>query len=39
MEAYLQAPRILTHPGPEYADASRQFQGIPSIELSPGGRL
>lgn len=26
-------------PGPEYADDKRLFQGIPSIERAPGGRL
>lgn len=26
-------------PGPEYADSARMFQGIPSLERSPGGRL
>jgi hypothetical protein len=26
-------------PGPEYADSRRVFQGIPSIERAPGGRL
>jgi len=26
-------------PGPEYADSKRVFQGIPSIERAPGGRL
>ena len=26
-------------PGPEYADAKRRFQGIPTLEGSPGGRL
>lgn len=38
-EAYLCPPEILTSPGPRYADASRRFQGIPGIELSPNGRL
>lgn len=27
------------NPGPEYADADREFQGIPSIARAPGGRL
>ena len=26
-------------PGPEYETAARQFQGIPGIEITPGGRL
>ena len=26
-------------PGAEYSDESRLFQGIPSIEWAPGGRL
>lgn len=35
----LDPPRINTSPGPEYADANRQFQGIPGIERAPNGRL
>ncbi len=27
------------HPGPEYGPDERKFQGIPSIERAPGGRL
>jgi len=32
-------PKLITNPGPEYAHAARKWQGIPSIEVSPGGRL
>ena len=28
----LQPPPINTHPGPEYDDSTRAFQGIPGIE-------
>ena len=35
----LVAPVLNTAPGPEYASKVRLFQGIPSIERSPGGRL
>jgi len=38
-EAYLQAPRVVTSPGPEYGDEVREFQGIPGIERAPSGRL
>lgn len=32
-------PAVNTAPGPEYADATRMFQGIPTIERAPNGRL
>jgi hypothetical protein len=32
-------PPVNLHPGPEYADNVRKFQGIPSLEQSPRGRL
>lgn len=33
-------PVTVNHdPGPEYADSTRQFQGIPGIERAPNGRL
>lgn len=35
----LTPPAINTAPGPEYADSTRCFQGIPSIERAPSGRL
>ena len=35
----LTMPYIIRNPGPEYADAKRMFQGIPSIAVAPGGRL
>ena len=38
-DTYLHPPRIVTSPGPEYADESRKFQGIPGLELGPSGRL
>ncbi|MCX5662484.1 MAG: sialidase family protein [Planctomycetota bacterium] len=31
--------RLVAHAGPAYASRGRQFQGIPGIERSPGGRL
>jgi len=31
--------RVILNPGPEYGDETRMFQGIPSIERSPNGRL
>ena len=33
------APKVILHPGAEYADEVRMFQGIPGIERSAGGRL
>jgi hypothetical protein len=39
MDAYLLPPPLNTNPGPEFADDVRMWQGIPSIERSPGGRL
>jgi hypothetical protein len=35
----LQAPPVNTRPGPEYADSTRAFQGIPGIERAASGRL
>jgi predicted neuraminidase len=35
----LQPPTINTAPGPEYADDTRLWQGIPGIERTHGGRL
>jgi hypothetical protein len=35
----LQPPPINAHPGPEYADKTREFQGIPGIERAANGRL
>jgi hypothetical protein len=32
-------PELITQPGPEFGHAARKWQGIPSIEVSPGGRL
>ena len=39
MESYLSAPRIAAPTDPYYDDATREFQGIPGIEISNGGRL
>ena len=39
MDTYILPPEVLTNPGPKYSDASRMFQGIPGIEISPSGRL
>src|SRR5690606_19466166 len=33
------APVVNFDPGDEYADSQRMFQGISSLERSPGGRL
>jgi len=33
------SPTLITQPGPEFSHATRKWQGIPSIEISPGGRL
>ncbi len=38
-QVFLQPPQVIADPGLEYSGASRQFQGIPSIAQSPGGRL
>lgn len=38
-EPALQSPSINLTPGPEYADGTRMFQGIPAIERAPNGRL
>lgn len=35
----LQAPKIITSPGPEYDQSNRGAQGVAAIEKSPGGRL
>jgi hypothetical protein len=35
----LLAPPVNTAPGPEYADDTRLFQGIPGIERAANGRL
>lgn len=35
----LQPPTVNSHPGPEYADNARAFQGIPGIERASNGRL
>ena len=35
----LQSPSINTQPGPEYADGTRAFQGIPGIQRAANGRL
>jgi hypothetical protein len=35
----LNPPLINTHPGPEYFARARKWQGIPSIERAPNGRL
>ena len=38
-EAFLWAPEVVFPPGPKYADDSRRFQGIPSVERARSGRL
>lgn len=37
--AFLRPPRVITDPGPEYAAATRRFQGIPSLARSRKDRL
>jgi hypothetical protein len=32
-------PKLITQPGAEFSHAARKWQGIPSIEVAPGGRL
>jgi predicted neuraminidase len=32
-------PSLNSHPGPEYGPAERKYQGIPTIERAPNGRL
>lgn len=36
---FLNPPQVIENPGPRYAKTSRAFQGIPSLAISPGGRL
>jgi hypothetical protein len=38
-EAFREPPHIIVEPGPEYADSTRRFQGIPGLERSTSGRL
>ncbi|MFP4444149.1 MAG: sialidase family protein, partial [Spirochaetia bacterium] len=38
-DAYLLPPKIITDPGKEYLDKTRQFQGIPGIAAALSGRL
>lgn len=38
-ELALEAPPIIISPGPEYAPATRKFQGIPGLERTAKGRL
>jgi hypothetical protein len=39
MEPYLRTPRVNQNPEPFYTGNKRNFQGIPGIEITPGGRL
>jgi predicted neuraminidase len=39
LAAEFEHARLITQPGPEFADAKRSWQGIPGIERAPGGRL
>jgi hypothetical protein len=39
IETYRLPPKIITKPGDEYRDKTRQFQGIPGIAAAPSGRL
>ncbi len=36
---FMEPPQVVMNPGEAYSGATRNFQGIPSIERSPGGRL
>ena len=36
---FMEPPQVVVNPGDAYCGASRNFQGIPSMERSPGGRL
>lgn len=36
---FLNPPRVISNPGPEYSGPTRRFQGIPSLARSPKGRL
>ena len=36
---YPHFPYMIKNPGPEYADSLRMFQGIPSVVVTPGGRI
>ena len=38
-ESYLNPPRVIANPGPEYAAETRAFQGIPSLACGRDGRL
>jgi len=39
MAPFRNDPEVILNPGPSYASESRLFQGIPSIECTPEGRL
>lgn len=39
LDPALAPPGVNLKPGPEYADSTRLFQGIPGIERAPNGRL
>lgn len=39
MEAFPHMPHLNWNPGAQYADSVRPFQGIPSLTVTPGGRL
>ena len=36
---FVSSSQVVTSPGPEYADTTRRFQGIPGIERARNGRL
>ena len=38
-QPFLNPPRVIARPGPEYSGTTRGFQGIPSLERSRKGRL
>jgi len=39
MEAFPHMPHLNWNPGAKYADSVRPFQGVPSVAVTPGGRL
>jgi len=39
MEAYLKSPKVIRHPGANYASATRAFQGISSLARGRDSRL
>jgi hypothetical protein len=38
-QPYMDPPKVLENPGLEYSNQARAFQGIPSLAISPNGRM